>query len=70
MVNQNNTSNAVLGLTGLVFIAFLTLKLAGIGIVSTWSWWWVTAPLWLVPVGLIMALLIALLIVSIRVLSN
>lgn len=28
-----------------VFIVFLTLKLAG---VISWSWWWVTSPLWIV----------------------
>lgn len=27
----------------LLFLTFLTLKLCG---VITWSWWWVTAPLW------------------------
>lgn len=33
-------------LFSLVFIVFLVLKLAAIGVVATWSWWWVTAPLW------------------------
>lgn len=28
---------------GLLFITFLVLKLTG---VIGWSWWWVTAPLW------------------------
>jgi hypothetical protein len=36
-----------IGLGGLVFAIFLFLKLAGIGIVATWSWWWVTSPLWI-----------------------
>ncbi|WP_253191678.1 transmembrane Fragile-X-F family protein [Burkholderia cenocepacia] len=29
-----------------MFLIFLALKLAGIGVVAAWSWWWVTAPLW------------------------
>jgi len=33
-----------MGLPGLMFIVFLTLKLIG---VIAWSWWWVTAPLWI-----------------------
>ena len=37
----------------MMFLIFLTLKLIGI---ITWSWWWVTAPLWGVP-----ALLLAIL---------
>jgi hypothetical protein len=28
----------------ILFIVFLVLKLCG---VITWSWWWVTAPLWI-----------------------
>ena len=31
---------------GVIFLVFLTLKLAGIGVVATWSWWAVTSPLW------------------------
>ena len=31
----------------IVFLIFLVLKLAEIGQVATWSWWWVTAPLWI-----------------------
>lgn len=31
----------------LIFIVFLFLKLAGIGVVASWSWWLVTLPLWL-----------------------
>lgn len=27
----------------ILFLIFMTLKLCG---VITWSWWWVTAPLW------------------------
>lgn len=36
------------GLPGALFLVFLVLKLCG---VIGWSWWWVTAPLW-IPVGL------------------
>ena len=33
------------GICTILFIVFLVLKLAGIGSVATWSWWWVTSPL-------------------------
>lgn len=36
----------------LLFIVFLILKLTG---VITWSWWWVTCPLW---VGFVFSLVI------------
>ena len=45
MSETNNNSSGV-GLFGIVFVVFLILKLAEIGPVAAWSWWWVTAPLW------------------------
>lgn len=49
---SGKTNSGGLGIGTLVFLIFLTLKLAEIGPVAKWSWWWVTAPLW-IPVGLI-----------------
>lgn len=46
MANSSSSASGGISLLGLVFIVFLTLKLAEIGTVATWSWWWVTAPLW------------------------
>ena len=47
---SENNKNTVLGggLTFLqaLFLIFLVLKLTGKTVVATWSWWWVTAPLW------------------------
>lgn len=37
-----------MSLSAVLFIVFLVLKLVG---VIAWSWWWVTAPLW---IGLIL----------------
>jgi fatty acid desaturase len=44
---SQSTKSSGISLLGLVFLIFLVLKLTGIGAVATWSWWWVTAPLWL-----------------------
>jgi hypothetical protein len=33
-----------------LFLIFLTLKLAGLGVVATWSWWWVFSPI-LIPIA-------------------
>jgi hypothetical protein len=46
MEKKKATSNG-LGLGTLLFLIFLTLKLAEVGQVATWSWWWVTSPLWI-----------------------
>ena len=46
----------------ILFIVFLFLKLTN---VINWSWWWVTAPLW-IPVSIaLVALLIAIAILGI-----
>lgn len=36
--------NGGIGFAGLLAIVFIVLKLTK---VITWSWWWVTCPLWL-----------------------
>ena len=33
-----------IGFSGILFVVFLILKLTGC---IDWSWWWVTAPLWI-----------------------
>jgi len=53
MSNSNSSTNGGIGITGCLFLIFLTLKLAKVGAVATWSWWWVTSPLWL-PLAVIL----------------
>ncbi len=53
-MSEESRSTGGLGLGGIVFVVFLTLKLVG---VIDWSWWWVTSPLWL-GVALIISTLI------------
>jgi hypothetical protein len=51
-----DTSSNGIGLGGAVFIVFLVLKLTD---VIDWSWWWVTAPLWIPFVlGILLVLMI------------
>ena len=45
-----------IGLGIILFIVFLVLKLTE---VIDWSWWWVTAPLW-IPIGFVIALTVLL----------
>ena len=44
--NNESAKSGGIGLMGLLFILFLALKLLNVTVVATWSWWWVTAPLW------------------------
>jgi len=43
MSNKNNNTSSGLGIGMILFLIFMTLKLTGN---ITWSWWYVTLPLW------------------------
>ena len=45
-MSKSNT-NSGLSFPILLFLLFLGLKLAEVGVVANWSWWWVTSPLWI-----------------------
>ena len=44
---MSNSKKKAFPVFTILFLIFLTLKLAEVGQVATWSWWWVTAPLWI-----------------------
>lgn len=44
MSARSESAGGGFGLGTVVFAVFLTLKLTGY---IDWSWWWVTAPLWI-----------------------
>ena len=50
-----------IGLSGILFVVFLILKLTGY---IDWSWWWITAPLW-IPFAIAMIFLVFILAVSV-----
>lgn len=56
MSSSSNSSGGI-GLTGLLTVAFVVLKLTG---VIHWSWLWVLAPLWISAslVGLLIVVII------------
>jgi hypothetical protein len=70
---MSKTSGAVGGgLTFLevLFLIFLVLKLTGKTVVATWSWWWVTAPLWGGLAIVLVIFLIGLLFIGLSMLLN
>ncbi len=56
-MSTKTSSDKGIGICGLTFIVFLVLKLAEIGTVALWSWWWVFAPIW-IPVAFIILIAI------------
>ena len=55
MKENNSTSTGGVGLVGLVFVAFLVLKLCK---VINWSWWWVSSQLWIIALVFVVALIV------------
>ena len=51
----SKSSSSGIGLTGVLFVVFLVLKLTGN---IDWSWWWVTSPLW-IPLALVACMFLA-----------
>ena len=43
----------------ILLLVFVVLKLTETGVVATWSWWWVLAPIW----GVFAAVLVIMIIV-------
>ena len=54
----------VISLNSLLFVVFLVLKFTK---VINWSWWWVTAPLW---IPFCMCLLIVIISIFVGILNN
>jgi len=44
---SKHKSSSGIGFLGLLALILIGLKLAGIGVVASWSWWAVLAPLWI-----------------------
>jgi hypothetical protein len=62
-MSDGNSSGSAggIGFATLLFLVFLVLKLTH---VITWSWWWVTSPLWISAISGIL-LFICILIIAI-----
>ena len=61
MARNKQTGSAGFPILTILFLIFLTLKLAGVGTVATWGWWAVTSPLW---GGAILIILLAIILVA------
>ena len=63
MSDSKSTQSGGIGLSTIIFLIFLVLKLIG---QITWSWWWVTAPLWL-PAGIFLVVMLIIFIIALIV---
>jgi small Trp-rich protein len=52
-----------LGLSTIVLVIFVTLKLLEVQPVADWSWWWVLSPIWIsFALAFFVALILALIV--------
>ena len=58
-MEKDNKGSTSLGFGSLLFLIFLTLKLADVGVVATWDWLWVFSPIWIPLVAIFIFVLIA-----------
>jgi len=58
------------GFLGLLTLLFIGLKLTGIGIVATWSWWWVLSPIWIPLISVFILMTFAIMIAKISELTR
>jgi hypothetical protein len=58
---MNNLRLEVPGIATTLFIVFLVLKLTN---AINWSWWWVTSPLWISAIILVIVIFITLVILK------
>ena len=63
----SKVSSCSIGLLNLLGLIFVTLKLAGVGAVASWSWWAVLSPFW-VPIAI--AIVLILFIVALSLFSK
>ena len=61
-MEKETTIGTSIGFSGILFIVFLILKLCN---VINWSWWWVTAPLWILLGIALLCLIIGLICIGI-----
>lgn len=59
MSNGNSASSGGIGVSGLLLVAFIVLKLTGH---ITWSWIWVLSPAWMPLTAVLVVALVAVLI--------
>lgn len=54
---QTQSNVAFLSILAVIFFCLTLLKQSG---VIDWSWWWISLPLWLLPVGVLLLVSITL----------
>lgn len=72
-MSENRSSGGVglIELSVLLFtLLFVGLKLSGIGIVASWSWGWVLAPLWLSALTMLVFIAVVLVVAGLKWLAE
>ena len=63
-MSDKQSGSGGIGVFGLLLVTFVIMKLAEIGTVATWSWFWVLSPFW-IPFGLWFCVLVVLAVMAV-----
>lgn len=58
-LTKSGGGSGCIGFLNLLGLIFITLKLSGVGVVASWSWWAVLSPFW-VPIVVVIFLILFL----------
>ncbi len=61
--NEGATAASTAGGTGLGFILFIVFLILKLTDQIDWSWWWITAPLW-IPAALVLAAIVVIAVIG------
>lgn len=58
----NKSKSSTITVPDILLLIFVTLKLAQVGIVANWDWWWVLSPIWIMSLIVLIIVIIVILI--------
>jgi len=65
-MSETTVQGGGFSLVGILTVILFVLKVLEIGVVATWSWWWVFSPIW---ISILLFLVFILLVVIIAAIS-
>lgn len=58
---ESKSSSGGSGITTILLVIFVTLKLLNVAPVAQWSWWWVFSPFW-IPLCILLAIFVPIMV--------
>ena len=63
-MSETTVQGGGFSLVGILTVILFVLKVLEIGVVATWSWWWVFSPIWISMLLMLVFIIIFLIVVA------